>query len=29
MKNIMLFNDKWSFLKTEPGAELPGIQGRE
>ena len=29
MKNIMLFNDKWCFLKTELGAELPGIQGQE
>ncbi|MDE7223710.1 MAG: hypothetical protein K2O34_08035, partial [Acetatifactor sp.] len=26
---MMLFNDKWSFLKTEPGTELPDIQGRE
>lgn len=29
MKNIMLFNHNWSFLKTELGTELPGIQGQE
>lgn len=27
--NRYLFNDKWSFLKTEPGMELPDIRGRE
>lgn len=26
MKNIMLFNDKWGFLKSELGSELPGIK---
>ncbi|MDE6673722.1 MAG: hypothetical protein K2K19_02765, partial [Acetatifactor sp.] len=29
MKNIMLFNDNWSFLKTELGSELSGIKGQE
>ena len=27
--NAILFNDNWSFLKTEPGTELPDIRGRE
>lgn len=27
--NRYLFNDNWSFLKTEPGTELPDIRGRE
>lgn len=27
--NRYLFNDNWSFLKTEPGMELPDIRGRE
>ena len=29
MEKRVLFNSKWSFLKTELGAELSGIQGRE
>lgn len=29
MENKVLFNDNWSFLKTELGTELSGIQGRE
>ena len=28
MENRMLFNDSWSFLKTELGTELSDIQGR-
>lgn len=27
--NVILFNDKWSFLKTESGTELPDIRGQE
>lgn len=27
--NAILFNDNWSFLKTEPGTELADIRGRE